>query len=436
MEVRESHPVQWREAIEEWEKSARTRRFSEDTIRRTPKYLDFLIERTGAATLDLLTRRMMREFLDELSERGQKGKPISAKSLNNYICTYKSFFEWCKSAEIAPAYWKNPCEGIVLAKIQDSDGRCFTEDEVVAVYNAAVKDERSDKPRAKSSDGVAKQRSGLYWLMACTGLRIGIAEKIRVRNLCLDVPEPYIYKPAMGSGKERAARKIEISRHDANLLRDFLARHPRCLSDEDIPFERPHNRVFYGDCEEADIALVDHAGRWPGFHSFRRFHVTRLCEMFDDPSVVQQRLNHKNLETTLKVYNKVKRKRHVQAANMIGDSLHQKMCGVPLTGQGLIADTDNGSSQQAKHITETHARSSGVESGPANFHSLPGSVAPTGGLPRSGETVSGIQDVEVEDRGLEPLSGNGQHSRPEDGLLVEAAVTLARILDRLTDDRR
>ena len=48
----------------------------------------------------------------------------------------------------------------------------------------------------------------------------------------------------------------------------------------------------------------------------------------------------------------------------------------------------------------------------------------------------GSQDRKVEDRGLEPLHRNERHSRPEDGLLVEAAVTLARILDRLTDDRR
>ena len=47
----------------------------------------------------------------------------------------------------------------------------------------------------------------------------------------------------------------------------------------------------------------------------------------------------------------------------------------------------------------------------------------------------GSQDRKVEDRGLEPLTGNGRHSRPEDALLTEAALTLARILDRLTDRR-
>jgi hypothetical protein len=41
----------------------------------------------------------------------------------------------------------------------------------------------------------------------------------------------------------------------------------------------------------------------------------------------------------------------------------------------------------------------------------------------------------VEDRGLEPLTRNGQHSRPADDGLLEAALTLARILDRLSERR-
>jgi integrase len=389
----------------------------------------------GIETVDELDRSKMRGYLAGLSESGVKGEPLSPKTMRNYITAFNRFFEWCRQAEMAPASWANPCDGIRLPRLQDNPKRAFTQDEVLAVFRAAMLDETHERPAFTSGDGLPKMRSGLYWLMACTGLRVGIAEQLRVRHLTLIGTAPCVHVPATGTGKERKARTIAISQLDAQILREFLARHPRKPGTDDRPFDRPHPRVFYADLEAGGVSVQDGSGRWLGFHSFRRFHATQLLRMKVDPKLVQKRLGHRSLETTTKHYRDIEHEEHAGVARELGESFSAKMETSPLTGQGLIADTDNASSLPAIDNSETHAKKCGVDSGPVSLHSLPGSAAPTGGLPRSGETVSGIQNVEVEDRGLEPLARNERHSRPEDGLLVEAAVTLARILDRLSERR-
>ena len=436
METQHSQPVRWESVLHEWEQDAHARQLGKDHITRIPRMVRRACTALGVVSIADINRSSMRGYLADLSQSGTKGKPLSPKSMRNYIAGFNAFFEWCKQAEMVPASWANPCEGIRLPRLQENPKRAFTLDEVVRVYEAAKLDETRERPAYTAEDGIVKMRSGIYWLMACTGLRVGIAEKLRVRHLSLGGSSPCIYVPATGTGKERKARTIQISKFDAEILADFLARHPRNPGDDDAPFDRPHPRVFYSDCESGGVKLQDASGRWLGFHSFRRFHATQLLRMKVDPKLVQKRLGHSSLETTTKHYRDIEHDEHAGVARELGDSFSAKMRQLPLTGQGMTADTGNASSLPAIDNSETHAKQCGVDSGPASLHSLPESAAPIGDEPRSGETVSGIQDVEVEDRGLEPLARNERHSRPEDGLLFEAAVTLARILDRLTDDRR
>lgn len=138
---------------------------------------------------------------------------------------------------------------------------------------------------------------------------------------------------AEGTGKNRNAREIELSTLDTKILHQFFAR--RGLEPDDLAFDRPHMRVFYPDCEEAGIALQDQAGRWPGFHSFRRFHSTHLLRMGTDPKLVQQRLGHRSIETTMKHYNDVRREDHERLANQLGDSFAAKIRIDDLTRVGI-----------------------------------------------------------------------------------------------------
>ena len=362
----------------------------------------------GIETVEELDRSKMRGYLAGLSESGVKGEPLSPKTMRNYITAFNRFFEWCRQAEMAPASWSNPCDGIKLPRLQENPKRAFTQDEVVAVYRAAEHDEKHERPAFTSEDGLPKMRSGLYWLMACTGLRIGIAEQLRVRHLSLIGTAPCVHVPATGTGKERKARTVAISQFDAQILRAFLDRHPRDPGADDRPFDRPPPRVFSADLAAGGVPVQDGSGRWLGFHSFRRFHATQLLRMKVDPKLVQKRLGHSSLETTTKHYRDIEHEEHAGVANELGASFSAKMEPSPLTGQGLIADTDNASPLPAIDNSETHASQCGVDPGPASLHSLPGSVAPSGDLPRSGESVSGIQNVEVEDRGLEPLTSSLQ----------------------------
>lgn len=81
--------------------------------------------------------------------------------MNNYITGFNSFFEWCRKAEMTPASWVNPCEGIKLARTQMKSKRAFTQDEAIALHAAAVNDELADRPAWCKVDGSPVMRSGL-----------------------------------------------------------------------------------------------------------------------------------------------------------------------------------------------------------------------------------------------------------------------------------
>lgn len=419
----------WGEILHEWTQDAHTRQLGADHIARIPRMINRLRQAVAVDNLADIDRSIMRGYLADLSQTGAKGKPLTPKTMRNTIAGFSAFFDWCKQAEMAPASWSNPCDGIRLPRLQDNPRRAFTQDEVIAVFEAAKLDELSDQHAATSADGLPKMRSGLYWLLACTGLRIGMAERLRVRHLSLGGSAPCVYVPATGTGKERKARTVQISAFDAGILLDFLSRHPRHPGPDDLPFERPHPRILYGDCEAGGVELQDQSGRWLGFHSFRRFHATQLLKMKIDPKLVQKRLGHARLDTTVKHYRDIDLEEHAEVARELGDSFSAKMPVIPLTPRGDITDTVNSSQSHPLESTD------GCENDdPRLAATKSGCLSHPSDLPRSTQAGQDSRDAE------KWRTGDSNPRPPNDSILgqgpiEEAIVLLARILDRLTDRR-
>jgi len=343
------------DALDRWMGEAKIRQLSADTLKRTPKAIRRMMISVGASSITQVDRATMRRYLAELSDNGVRGEPLSPKSMNNYITCFNSFFEWCRAAEITPAGWANPCEGIKLARAQTKQRRALTAQEVLGLYEAAKDDERSANPARRDREGQVIVRSGTYWIMACTGIRISTAEHLRVRHLELDGAHPVVHVPAFNTGKNSRERSIDISEHDRRILLDYLEHHPRQLEADDLAFPRPHPSVLYHDAEQAKVPLVDHLGRWVGFHAFRRFHSTQLLRANVDPKLVQQRMGHRSLQTTLKHYDDVQREDQRGAAKALSDSMLENRVYIahnPLTSTGDIAN--NGEVCQSQPIAKSN----------------------------------------------------------------------------------
>lgn len=388
----------WDQVVEAWESNARMLRRSPEYIPKVVRLLDRLRTHAGVELIHELDADMVRAYLSDLAEQGTRGKPISAKTMNNYTCGLRNFFEWCKKNERVPASWANPCRDIDHAKVQQKQARALKLDEAIAIFEAARADEQSANPSTKHADGSVVVRSGFYWILLCTGIRISTAEHLRVKHILLDDDVPKVQIPAFNSGKNSRERTIVISEHDREILRSYFENHPRNLGPDDLAFTRPHHRVLLRDAEKAGVPAVDPLGRNLGFHCFRRLHATQLLRMKTDPKLVQQRLGHSTVVTTLKHYNDVQESDQVGVAEALGALISKKNITNPLDSIQRMTDTvsDRQSGQASENKTITNP--CGIEPpGPTDDHHRLGSPASFGDLPRSAG-----KRIEIGVRGFEP----------------------------------
>lgn len=429
MEVQQSQPVRWGETIQEWRDSLRRRGRSQTYIEKVESSLNRLREYLGVDYVADIDRAGFEDFFGNLQDGRILGKPLSAKTANNYLSGYNAFFGWCVKHEHVPATWTVPSASSEWTKGEHNQRRALKLDEALGIYHAAVRDELSDKPTSRTADGKVVHRSGFYWTMMCTGVRAGAAQQLRRRHFELDSDTPTIHIPSYNGGKGAKALAVPISKNDADVLSEYFERLPEPLDPHDFALTRPHPRILARDVRDAGIQARDEYDRPIGFHSFRRFHTTELFRMGADPKVVQQRLGHSTLSTTLKHYNDVQKEDHKKVAQDFGNRLSKKKDVNPLDSARRIADTRTGQQSISQHDqSNTDQREFDP---PPIVDRQPADRSRVGSLPRSSDDADKRIGIGV--RGFEPLATDSPLSRAE---ALDLLRTLTGILDRLTDDRR
>lgn len=374
-------------------------------------------------TVGELERSTFEDFFAALQDGEITGKAIGHKTANNYLSGYSAFFKWCCDHEHVPAGWAIPSAASEWTKGEHNQRRALRLDEALGIFHQAVLDETRENHTTRTMDGKRVYRSGFYWTMFCTGVRAGAAEQLRRRHFELDTDTPTIHVPAFNGGKGAKALAIPISKNDADVLLDYFNRLPEELDPHDLALTRPHHRVLQRDAENAGIQMRDEFDRPIGFHSFRRFHTTELFRMGADPKVVQQRMGHASLITTLKHYNDVLREDEKKVATAFGNRVLKKNAADPLDRPGRMTDTGSGEQSDSQQLIRTEPSELDP---PPIVHQQKGGRSSIGTLPRQEpdgkRTAIGV-------RGFEPPATSTPLNRGE---ALDLLRRWTAILERLT----
>ena len=421
----------WSETVEAWSGDARRQQFSPVYIEKINRALDRLRIYAEVERVEQIDMGTIRRYLSQLEQHGAEGKGgVGAKTLNNYLTSYQAFFEWCKKNEYVPASWRNPCKDINPAKTRKKQARALKLDEALGIYRAALIDEASEYPKSRHHDGRVVIRSAFYWVLICTGIRVSTAEHLRVRHFDLESTPPKINIPAFNAGKNSRERSIVISEQDRAILSEHFANHRDNLAPNDLALTRPQPRILMRDAKNAGVLLKDKQGRNLGFHCFRRFHATQLLRIKTDPKLVQQRLGHRDISTTMEHYNDVQAEDQIEVANALAIQLNAKISPNPLDmkRKSEYIKLPHHSEDASKALPpEIHpVNPHGIDSKPNDADQKLRSPTEVGVLPRSSR-----QEDEIGMRGLEPLITDSQSiEREAISLLRDQMDILRTLLDR------
>jgi integrase len=155
----------------------------------------------------------------------------------------------------------------------------------------------------------------MFYTLLATGLRIGELLGLKVG----DVDFRAGVLKVRASKTAKGVREIDLSENDLKVLKEqiaslnehrdstgilFRSQKGKTLNDRNVA-----NRVLNKVIREAGLPHFT-------FHDLRRTHATMLVAAGIDPKVVQQRMGHESIETTLKYYAQPTKERKEAAAQV------------------------------------------------------------------------------------------------------------------------
>jgi integrase/recombinase XerC len=268
-----------------------------------------------------------------LAERERVG--MSARSRNAHLIAVRSFLNWAIRADRLRV---NALDGIPLASERADRRRvrrALSEVELAALFAAARerpvvearvvrRGPRKGEPvirlaatRAERLARVGRERALSYRVLFFTGLRLGELRSIKVRDLFLDGPTPFIRLHA-ASEKSRRGADLPLRPDLVGEIRAALAE--RLKADREAARERgtirarldPESRAFVApvgflrvlerDLAYAGIAKRDDLGRTFDLHAFRTSLCTHLARAGVPLRTAQAVMRHSDPSLTANIY--------------------------------------------------------------------------------------------------------------------------------------
>jgi integrase len=236
-----------------------------------------LLPTLGAMRLTAIRHADIRRLVGEWEQAG-----LSAFSIRNHIRVLNPILELAVRDEIIA---KNPAKGVDLPRLDPPDPRFLTSRECTDLL-AAVDD--AYEP--------------LVYVTLATGLRWSEVAALEVGDLNLLKKELTVRESKTKAGR----RVLYIDPVSVGMIAAHLKATGRTGGSPDSPlFTSPNGlrlnyrnfieRVFKPACAAAHIEDVT-------FHALRRTHATALMDAGANPKVVQHRMGHKSITTTLTYY--------------------------------------------------------------------------------------------------------------------------------------
>ncbi|MEM8493821.1 MAG: tyrosine-type recombinase/integrase [Planctomycetota bacterium] len=210
----------------------------------------------------------------------EKGKPLTARTLNHYRDAVRGFLNWCVEVKRMPV---NPLANV--AKVTGEkriNRRALTVEEVGRLLNTAPADRR------------------FAWLfLLTTGLRCQEAADLQWRDVQLMATRPYL-QLRMEATKAKRADRVWLRPEVADELR---AMRPSNCRGTDAVFDRfPSLKWWKSDLAAAGVEYRDDSGRQADRHATRMTLGTMLQQAGVSPRAAQDVLRHATLRQTLEHY--------------------------------------------------------------------------------------------------------------------------------------
>jgi len=222
-------------------------------------------------------------------------KGLAPYTIRNHIANIRPIFKLAMNDGLIA---KDPCQGLELDR---PTGRnpVVLDTEQCQVLLGAVSDH---------------YRRMFYTLLA-TGLRIGELFKLRVGDVDFRAKTLSVRE----SKTTKGVREIDLSENDLRVLKEQISSLNDSGGTESLLFQSPNGKALhYRNVAERVLKKVIKETGLPHFtfHDLRRTHATMLVAAGIDPKVVQQRMGHESIETTLKYYAQPTKEHRQRAAHV------------------------------------------------------------------------------------------------------------------------
>lgn len=257
-----------------WRESQRHR---PSTARRRDGILaDHLIPTLGDLTLDKIRRPTLQSLVDKWEADG-----LQPNTIRNHVQILRSVFKRAVRDEIL---MKNPAADLELPRVRRPEHQALTPDQCVALLNATGED--------YAPIVLAFLGTGCRWA-ELAGMTVAdfdpVNRTVRVTTSKTDAGLRTIHLDSQTA--------LAVSKHLLATGRSGLSDGPLFTSPEGQPLNYANfrNRVLIPAFKRAGLV---------GFtlHSLRRTHATLLVAMGHNAKVVQDRMGHAHIETTLTYY--------------------------------------------------------------------------------------------------------------------------------------
>ena len=282
--------------------------------------LETAIRVVGVATLADFTLDRVDRYLTAMTQ--------ASRTVIKHRSKLHSFAGWLVTKKKLA---RNPVTHAVRPKdTPKRQPRAFTPDELARIFQSARTGplttgavNRGGRPR---SDGtrpgpwpaklsvetgaalalLGRERELCYRTVATLGLRRGEATALKVYDLKLDGPTPFVrlaaFNPSTGvqDVKNENALILPVVPKLAEELRQWVKDTGKQAGDP--VFRVPCLKTFKGDMKRAGVPYRDARGRTADFHSLRRSTGTMLAVANVPPKEAQSYMRHSDIRLTLQVY--------------------------------------------------------------------------------------------------------------------------------------
>lgn len=246
------------------------------------QFLDFLIARFDAPSLQDITAAMVRTWLADLKEgsKDKKREPVTAKSINRKISTLKSFFKFLMREGVVET---TPMSIISAPKINKRLPVYVEEKDIKTLFDYV---EFSDDWKGLTEKMVLQ-------LFYATGMRI--SELINLKTSQLDVA--YSHIKVLGKGNKE--RLIPVNKALISALQDYIKAKPEKSADN--IFVNGKGKPLYArqvyNFVQKNLALVTTVQK-KSPHILRHSFATHLTNNGADLNAVKELLGHSSLAAT------------------------------------------------------------------------------------------------------------------------------------------